>query len=70
MSLFMSLVGMVVLIAIAVLLSDNRKAINIRTVGGAFAIQFFTRCIRSLCTLGSRSSSRFLCWCCKRDRLR
>jgi CNT family concentrative nucleoside transporter len=31
---------MVVLIAIAVLLSDNRKAINLRTVGGAFAIQF------------------------------
>lgn len=40
MSLFMSLVGMVVLIAIAVLLSSNRKAINFRTVGGAFAIQF------------------------------
>ncbi|WP_413283853.1 NupC/NupG family nucleoside CNT transporter [Vibrio sp. MA40-2] len=40
MSLFMSLIGMVVLIAIAVLLSDNRKAINLRTVGGAFAIQF------------------------------
>ncbi len=40
MSLFMSLVGMIVLIAIAVLLSDNRKAINVRTVGGAFAIQF------------------------------
>ncbi|BAX52018.1 putative nucleoside permease NupX [Photobacterium damselae subsp. piscicida] len=31
---------MVVLLAIAVLLSDNRKAINLRTVGGAFAIQF------------------------------
>ena len=41
MSLFMSLVGMVVLLGIAVLLSSNRKAINIRTVGGAFAIQFF-----------------------------
>lgn len=40
MSLFMSLVGMVVLILLAVLLSDNRKAINLRTVGGAFAIQF------------------------------
>ncbi|WP_087021932.1 NupC/NupG family nucleoside CNT transporter [Thaumasiovibrio subtropicus] len=40
MSLIMSLVGMVVLIGIAVLLSDNRKAINLRTVGGAFAIQF------------------------------
>ncbi|WNJ94461.1 NupC/NupG family nucleoside CNT transporter [Vibrio ruber] len=40
MGLFMSLVGMVVLIGIAFLLSDNRKAINFRTVGGAFAIQF------------------------------
>ncbi|MCJ2375800.1 NupC/NupG family nucleoside CNT transporter [Vibrio sp. ZSDZ34] len=40
MSLFMSLVGMAVLLGIAVLLSDNRKAINFRTVGGAFAIQF------------------------------
>ncbi|MDN3609188.1 NupC/NupG family nucleoside CNT transporter [Vibrio ostreicida] len=40
MSLFMSLVGMAVLLGIAVLLSDNRKAIKIRTVGGAFAIQF------------------------------
>ncbi|MCG2835512.1 NupC/NupG family nucleoside CNT transporter [Photobacterium sp. WH77] len=41
MSVFMSLVGMVVLLLVAVLLSDNRKAINLRTVGGAFAIQFF-----------------------------
>ncbi|PSU46751.1 NupC/NupG family nucleoside CNT transporter [Photobacterium frigidiphilum] len=40
MSMFMSLVGMVVLLGLAVLLSDNRKAINLRTVGGAFAIQF------------------------------
>lgn len=36
----MSLVGMAVLLGIALLLSDNRKAINLRTVGGAFAIQF------------------------------
>jgi CNT family concentrative nucleoside transporter len=36
----MSLVGMVVLIGIAILLSKNRKAINFRTVGGAFALQF------------------------------
>ncbi len=36
----MSLVGMVVLLGLALLLSDNRKAINLRTVGGAFAIQF------------------------------
>lgn len=40
MSLFMSLIGMVVLLGIAYLLSDNRKAINFRTVGGAFVIQF------------------------------
>ncbi|NLS12707.1 NupC/NupG family nucleoside CNT transporter [Vibrio sp. SM6] len=40
MSLLMSLIGMVVLIAIAVAFSSNRKAINFRTVGGAFAIQF------------------------------
>ncbi|MCL9781450.1 NupC/NupG family nucleoside CNT transporter [Vibrio sp. S4M6] len=40
MSLFMSLVGIVVLLGIAVLLSDNRKAIKFRTVGFAFAIQF------------------------------
>lgn len=40
MSLFMSLIGMVVLLGIALLLSENRKAIKLRTVGGAFAIQF------------------------------
>lgn len=40
MSLIMSIVGMVVLLGIAVLLSDNRKAINLRTVGGAFSLQF------------------------------
>lgn len=40
MSLFMSLVGMAVLLGIALALSSNRKAINLRTVGGAFAIQF------------------------------
>lgn len=39
-SLFMSLVGMIVLLAIAFAFSSNRKAINFRTVGGAFAIQF------------------------------
>ena len=39
MQILMSLVGIVTLLAIAVLLSDNRKAINLRTVGGAFVIQ-------------------------------
>ncbi len=41
MKILMSLVGIATLLAIAVLLSDNRKAIRLRTVGGAFAIQFF-----------------------------
>lgn len=40
MNLLMSIVGMFVLLGIAVLISDNRKAIKLRTVGGAFAIQF------------------------------
>ncbi|MDC0609328.1 NupC/NupG family nucleoside CNT transporter [Vibrio sp.] len=40
MGIVMSIVGMAVLIGLAVLLSDNRKAINLRTVGGAFAVQF------------------------------
>ena len=39
MEILMSLVGIVCLLIIALLLSDNRKAINMRTVGGAFAIQ-------------------------------
>ena len=40
MTILMSLVGMVVLIALAVLLSENVKAIRLRTVLGAFSIQF------------------------------
>lgn len=36
----MSLVGMLVLIGIAILLSRNRKAISMRTVIGAFTLQF------------------------------
>lgn len=39
MQLIMSLVGMAVLIAIAVLLSSNRRAINLRTVIWAFVLQ-------------------------------
>lgn len=35
----MSLVGMSVLILVGIMLSDNRKAINVRTVVGAFLIQ-------------------------------
>jgi concentrative nucleoside transporter, CNT family len=36
----MGLVGMATLIAIAIIFSRNRKAINLRTVGGAFLIQW------------------------------
>ncbi len=36
---FIGLVGIVVLIGIAVLLSSNRRAINLRVVGAAFALQ-------------------------------
>ncbi|MFG6179497.1 NupC/NupG family nucleoside CNT transporter [Halomonas sp. THAF12] len=39
MTLIMSLVGMVTLVAIALIFSSNRRAIRLRTVGGAFAIQ-------------------------------
>ncbi|MGM0693424.1 MAG: NupC/NupG family nucleoside CNT transporter [Pseudomonadota bacterium] len=39
MTLIMSLVGMVTLIAIALIFSTDRRAIRLRTVGGAFAIQ-------------------------------
>lgn len=39
MSIIISLLGIAVLLGIALLISDNRKAINLRTVGGAFAIQ-------------------------------
>lgn len=39
MNVVMGMVGIVVLLSIAVLLSDNRKAINLRTVIGAFIIQ-------------------------------
>jgi concentrative nucleoside transporter, CNT family len=39
MQILMSLAGMVVILAIAVLLSSNRKAIKFRVVGAAFALQ-------------------------------
>ncbi len=37
--MLISLLGIAVLLGIAILLSDNRRAIKLRTVGGAFAIQ-------------------------------
>jgi len=39
MQIVMGLVGIISLVLIAVIFSNNRKAINLRTVGGAFAIQ-------------------------------
>ncbi|GIC77234.1 NupC/NupG family nucleoside CNT transporter [Moritella sp. F3] len=39
MNFVMGIVGVFALLGLALLLSDNRKAINFRTVGGAFAIQ-------------------------------
>ncbi len=39
MQLIMSIIGMAVLIGIAILFSSNRRAIKLRTVGGAFLIQ-------------------------------
>ena len=39
MHILMGLVGMAVLLSIAVLFSSNRKAINLRTVGGALLLQ-------------------------------
>lgn len=40
MTILISLLGMVVLLGIALLFSKNRRAINMRTVGLAFALQF------------------------------
>lgn len=39
MQIIMGLIGIVSLIIIAILFSSNRKAINLRTVGGAFVLQ-------------------------------
>lgn len=39
MQLLMGVVGMVTLILLGVLLSNNRRAIRVRTVAGAFAVQ-------------------------------
>ncbi len=39
MQILMSLAGMIVILAIAVLLSSNRRAIKLRVVGAAFALQ-------------------------------
>lgn len=54
MQLIMSLVGMMVLIAIAVLLSSNRRAIKLRTVLGAFIIQIAIGALVLYVPLGRR----------------
>ena len=40
MTILFSFLGMAVLIGLAVAVSKNRRAINLRTVGLAFALQF------------------------------
>ena len=55
MQLIMSLVEIVTLIAI--LFSSNRRAIRLRTVGGAFLIQIGLGCLRSLFRRWSRGAS-------------
>lgn len=40
MDIFISLLGMLILLLIAFLLSDNKKVLNMRTICGAFTIQF------------------------------
>lgn len=49
MQILMGLIGMVALLAIAVLLSNNRKAINLRTVLGARIIGGYRR-VDIVCT--------------------
>ncbi len=50
----MSLIGMAVQLGIAVLLSRNRKAINLRTVGGALLSNFHGVHLFCMC-LGAKS---------------
>ena len=42
MEVLISLLGVLVLLGVGLLFSENRRAIRLRTVGGAFAIQFLT----------------------------
>tara|TARA_R110001583_G_scaffold6618_6_gene33621 strand:- start:5207 stop:6460 length:1254 start_codon:yes stop_codon:yes gene_type:complete len=51
----MGLVGIISLILIAIIFSSNRKAINIRTVGGAFAIQAAIAAFVILTPFGSQA---------------
>lgn len=55
MHIIMGLVGIVSLILIAIIFSSDRKAINIRTVGGAFAIQAAIAAFVILTPFGSKA---------------
>ncbi len=61
MQLIMSLIGMVVLVLVAVLLSSNRKAIRLRTVLGAFLLQIG---IGALCASWPQGTGRDDRRCC------
>ncbi len=56
MQILMGLIGMVALLAIAVLLSNNRKAINLRTVLGAWIIRGGYRRVNIVCTGRARGA--------------
>ncbi|STV40979.1 Nucleoside permease NupC [Klebsiella pneumoniae] len=62
MQILMGLIGMVALLAIAVLLSNNRKAINLRTVLGAWIIQVGYRRVNIVCTGRARGAISDVEW--------
>ena len=53
MQIIMGLVGVISLVLIAIIFSNDRKAINLRTVGGAFAIQAAIAAFVILTSFGS-----------------
>lgn len=61
MQILMGLIGMVALLAIAVLLSNNRKAINLRTVLGARIIGGYRR-VNIVCTGRARGAISDVEW--------
>lgn len=61
MQILMGLIGMVALLAIAVLLSNNRKAINLRTVLGAWIIGGYRR-VNIVCTGRARGAISDVEW--------
>lgn len=68
MQILMGLIGMVALLAIAVLLSNNRKAINLRTVLGARIIGGYRR-IDIICTGRALGAASDVEWRRQRNRL-